>query len=318
MYKTYNIYFLEKFKYIFIYLKQYTKMKLRNIQKTGNMFYVYLPSKWCRDKNIALGSRLEISLNSSGNLVLSSIQKKESEKDIKLDLKEDDLYTLSKLIMSCFLNPVRSFEIDFIKELNQKELLHQKKLMSTTFIEVDKHKIYSEPNISIHNTLSLFSIMVKKLKNLVKIMKENYDSELIDRYEEEIDRSNVLINKAVISSFLHKRESKMKLIELHYISQLSNYLERMADHLIKINKIDKNERLFLNNIYFALSELSEIIKLIQEKDSQFNHENVIDFIKKIKAIKVDEKVFREMLIKTSLRHCSEVLLDWSITNLIEE
>ncbi|MBL7100784.1 MAG: PhoU domain-containing protein [Nanoarchaeota archaeon] len=292
-------------------------MKVRNVQKTGNMFYVYLPSKWSRDKNISLGSRVEMSLDSSGNLILSAIQKKESGKDIKLDLKEDDMYILSKLIMSCFLNPVKSFEIDFIKTLNQKELLHQKKLMSTTFIEVDKHKIYSEPILSISNTLPLFIIMLKKIKNLTRIMIDSHDPELIDRYEEEIDRSNVMINKAVIASFMHKRESKQKLIELHYISLLSNYLERMTDHLVKIEKIDKNEKKFLKNIYPILEELSEIIRMIQEKDTSFNHETVVSFIKKVKDLKVDEKVFREMLIKTSFRHCSEILMDWAITNLIQ-
>ena len=292
-------------------------MKVRNVQKTGNMFYVYLPSKWSRDKNISLGSRVEMSLDSSGNLILSAIQKKESGKDIKLDLKEDDMYILSKLIMSCFLNPVKSFEIYFIKTLNQKELLHQKKLMSTTFIEVDKHKIYSEPILSISNTLPLFIIMLKKIKNLTRIMIDSHDPELIDRYEEEIDRSNVMINKAVIASFMHKRESKQKLIELHYISLLSNYLERMTDHLVKIEKIDKNEKKFLKNIYPILEELSEIIRMIQEKDTSFNHETVVSFIKKVKDLKVDEKVFREMLIKTSFRHCSEILMDWAITNLIQ-
>ncbi|MBU4501983.1 MAG: PhoU domain-containing protein [Nanoarchaeota archaeon] len=293
-------------------------MKLRNVQKTGNMFYIYLPSKWCRDKNIDIGSRIELDLDSSGNLVLLAQQKQDTGKDIKLDLKEDDMYILSKLIMSCFLNPTKSFEIGFTKTLNQKQILHQKKLVSTTFIEVDKHRIYSESVLSISNTLSMFIAMLKKVQNLTKVMIENYDVELIERYEEEIDRSNVLITKAVIASFMHKRESKLKPIELHYVSLLSTYLERMTDHLITIEKIDKNEKLFLKEVADILDEFSNMVKMIQENDPSFDYNYVVNFTKKVKSLKVSEKVFREVLLKDSLKHSSEVLMDWAISRLVLE
>jgi len=293
-------------------------MKLRNVQKTGNMYYVYLPSKWCRDRNISTGSRLELDLDSSGNLVLSAVKIKESGKKLKIDLKEDDMYLLSKLIMACFLNPVESFEIGFKKPLNQKELLHQKKLMSTTFIEVEENKIYSEPMLTINNTLSLFITMVKKVKNVIQMMIEDYDPELINRYEEEIDRSNVMINKAVIASFMHKRESKLNPIELHYVSLLSNYLERTTDHLTNIKKIDNNEKIFLKNVYIILEDISVIVRKVQEKDTSFDYNVVIPLFKKLKVLKVNENILREVLIKTNLKHCSEVLLDWAISRQVLE
>jgi len=292
-------------------------MKLRNVQKTGNMFYVYLPTKWCRDKSIAVGSRIEIETDSSGNLLLSAKQRKKIEKKLNLDLNDTDLDMISKLIMSCFLSPVGSFEINFPKPLDYKELFDRKKLINTTFIEIDKNKIYSEPFITISNTLSLFMNMVQKVRHLIKILINDYDPELIDRYEEEIDRSNAMINKAVIASFMHKRESKLKLVELHYISLLSNYVERMTDHLIKIDKIDKKEKAFLNNIDSILKDMAKIVGMIKDKE-EFNHETVLELAKRIKKLKADNKIVREMLTKTSLRHCSEILLDWSITNRIEE
>jgi len=292
-------------------------MKTRNVQKTGNMYYVYLPSKWCRDKKITVGSQIEMNTDSSGNLTIYSKYSERPEKNLKISVKEDDFYVLSKLVMACFLNPVRSFEINLGKSINKKEALHQKKLLSTTVLEIDEKRIYSEPMISINQPFSLFLVTIKKAKTMIEVMIEDYDQDFIEQMEEEIDWSNTMINKSVIGSLMHRRESSMKLIELHYLSLLSKYFERIIDHLIKIEQVDTNEKKFLSEVSIIMEEIHSLGKKILEKDPSFNHEAVIEFIKKIKALKVDETKIREVLIKTSLRHFSEVMIDWSITNLVE-
>jgi len=293
-------------------------MKYRNVQKTGNMHYVYLPTKWCNQKGISTGSRLEVDVDSSGNLVLSTKAKTGLDRNIKLKVDEADFEIISKVVMACFLNPVSSFEIELSKKLDSKELLKQKKILSTAMIELDGDRIYSEPIITIDNPLSVFLIMVNKSKNLVRLMIDDYDAELIQRYEEEIDWSNVMISKAIISSFMHKRDAKRKLIELHYLGLLSNYLERAVDHIILIDKIDKKEKRFLQEIFNIIEALYIISKSVQEKDSGVGHKEAMDLMSMVQNLKVNDEVVREHLIKKSLRYCSEVLIDWSVTSRVLE
>jgi len=291
-------------------------MNYRNVQKTGNMHYVYLPTKWCKQKNISTGSRLDVDVDSSGNLVLSTKSHSAPDKSVKLKINEADFGYVTKVAMACFLNPVSSFEIELPKNIDSKELLKRKKVLSNTMIELDSGKIYSEPIITIDNPLSVFIMMVSKAKNLVKLMREDFDKELIGRFEEEIDWSNVMINKAVISSFMHKREAKRKLIELHYLSLLSNYLERAVDHIILIDKIDRKERGFLLELHRILDILYTISKSIQSTDTGFNHDETLNFMSMVRNLRADNAVLREHLIKKSLRYCSEVLMDWSVTSKI--
>lgn len=297
-------------------------MKLRNVQKTGNMHYIYLPSKWCRQKNITLGSRLEVDVDSSGNLVLST-KAKSVEKNIKVTLNEDDLDIISKVVMGCFLNPVSSFEVNITGRVKHKDLMNCRSLLSTTMIEIDDdNNLYSEPIVTIDNPLSVFLLMVNKAKTLVKIMRDDYDERLVEQYEEEIDWSNTMINKAVIASFMHKRDAKRKLVELHYLSLISNYLERTIDRVVTIGKdgeIDTKEKRFLLDIYRILENLYALAKAVQNDDYEmFNYKEAVLFAKKVKSLKIDREIFAEMLVKKSLRYCSEVLIDWAITNQLEQ
>lgn len=291
-------------------------MKVRNVQKSGNMHYIYLPSKWCKDKNINVGSRLEVDINSSGNLELSTKAQIKKTK-LELDIKETDPKIISKIAMGCFLNPLQSFKLNFKEKLNHKELLKDKKLLTTTLLEINSYNIYSEPLISIDNPLSVFVMMANKSKNLIKIMIEDFDEGIIRRFEEEIDWSNTIINKSVIASFMHKRDAKRKLIELHYLSMISNYLERAVDRVLGINIENETEKLFLKKLYLIFSEIYQLSKLLQSNDKEFNTQRVLELTKMVQKLEIDENIIHEMLIKKSLRYCSEVFINWSISNTIE-
>ena len=293
-------------------------MGLHNVQKTGNMHYIYLPTKWCRDKCIRKGSRVEVELDSSGNIVLSATQKADSATDIKIELSENDIKILSKLIIACFINPVRSFEIDFEGVFDQKRLINDKDLMRTTFMEIDEHRIYSEPIYSVNNPLSLCISMVKRIRNLIQVIMNSNDSELLSGYKEEINHSNIIINKATISSMMHRRESKLKLVELHYISRMSLILGRITEHLVQIDKLDREEKNFLKGLHQIIEKIIDILTVVQTDSSSFNHNMSVSLCKDIRSLKIKQEVLREALIKTNLMYCGEILLDWSITNMIQD
>jgi len=291
-------------------------MKIRNIQKSGNMHYIYLPSKWCKENRIIAGSRVKLDVNGVGNLEITN-QVKMPSKDLEISLSEKDTHIISKIIMGCFLNPINSFRIRFNYKLDHKKLFGYKKLLSSTMIEVNDYDIYSEPILNINDSVSVFIIMLSKAKSLIKIMIEDFDEGLVRRYSEDINWHSVMINKAVVASLLHKRDAKRKIVELHYLSLIANNLEKTIDRVVQLELEVEERKKFLRPIYLILDKLYNIFKLIKENDRTFNYDMAIKFANRVRKLKVDEKIIYELLIKKSLTYCSETLIDWAITQKVE-
>ena len=157
--------------------------------------------------------------------------------------------------------------------------------------------------------------MVRKIKNMIVVMQNSYDKELIERYEDEIDRSKMLIDKSIISSLTYERTTKLKTIDLYYISLISKDLERMVDHLIQLSS---KETEFLNSVYDVIDQLQSLI----ENTNILNHKTALQFIKKVSKIKPQEvkdiKSYDKERIRLSLMTISEVITDWAITREIEK
>ena len=157
--------------------------------------------------------------------------------------------------------------------------------------------------------------MARKIKNMIIVMLNSYDKDMIERYEDEIDRSKMLIDKSIISSLAYERTTKLKTIDLYYISLISKDLERMVDHLIQVSN---KESEFLNSIHGVIGQLQSII----ENTNSLNHKSALQFIKivsKIRNFEVkDIKSYDKERIRLSLTTIAEVITDWAITREIEK
>ena len=290
-------------------------MEIRNVQKTGDMHYLYLPTSWCRDHKISSKSKVSIEQNPDGTLVVSPQITEKKPKHLKFNISEDDQEIIHKLVVASYINPVSSFEINFEKELDFTKLLNQKRLISLESVEIDKKQITCHGSISISDPESLMKTMVRKIKNMIVVMQNSYDKELIERYEDEIDRSKMLIDKSIISSLTYERTTKLKTIDLYYISLISKDLERMVDHLIQLSS---KETEFLNSVYDVIDQLQSLI----ENTNILNHKTALQFIKKVSKIKPQEvkdiKSYDKERIRLSLMTISEVITDLAITSEIEK
>ena len=290
-------------------------MEIRNIQRTGDMHYLYLPTSWCREHKIGSKSKVSIDQSSDGTLSVSPQITEKKPKHLKFNISEDDQEIIHKLVVACYINPVGSFEINFEKELDFTKLLNQKRLISLESVEIDKKQITCHGSISISDPESLLKTMVRKIKNMIVVMQNSYDKELIDRYEDEIDRSKMFIDKSIIGSLAYERTTKLKTIDLYYISLISKDLERMVDHLILVSSKDTE---FLDSIYGVVDQLQSLI----ENTAILNHKTALQFIKKITKIKSlevkDIKTYDKERIRLSLITISEVITDWAITKEIEK
>ncbi len=297
-------------------------MDIRNVQRTGNMHYVYLPTSWCKKHSINSNSKVGLNVDTSGNLTIMHQPTEKKEKSIKLNVAEKDMDILIKLIVACYINPTTSFKITLEKEADFTKLINQKELIGgLDLIELDGNHISYESPLSVINPDSLLKIMIRKLKNLITVKKEGGYKELINKYEDEIDKSHFLIDKSVISSLTFSDPNiNIKPVDLFYIGIISQNLEVLADHLILLKK---SETTFLNKILEIINSLQKIIDdLSDNKLKLLDHETAIYFAKKvlkIEDIKVkDLESYDKKRIKKALVNISDVLIDWSITKKLED
>ncbi|HIJ18503.1 TPA: hypothetical protein HA372_02325 [Candidatus Woesearchaeota archaeon] len=289
-------------------------MEIRNIQRTGNMHYFYLPTSWCRDRKISSASKVGVSYGGDGSLIISPEITEKKPKHLKLSITEDNQDIIHKLVVASYINPASSFEIMLEKEMDFTKLLNQKRLISLESVEIDRKRITCEGPVAVSHPESLLKTMVKKIKNMMIVMEKDYDRELIERYEDEIDRSKMLIDKAVISALMYEGGTRTRIIELYYISLISKELERLVDHLIRL---DRKELRFLGGIARPIELLMGII----EHPSSLNLESAMGFAKAVSRIKHIEvksvATYDKERMKQSLIAISEVVMDWMITLKIE-
>lgn len=291
-------------------------MDIRNIQKTGNMHYIYLPTSWCKKYNINSDTKVSLVVNSDGSISIFPVIKEVEKKTVNITLPEATPNILIKLIMACYINPTKSFNIRLEKETDLSKILDKKSSISALeFVELDGNSITHESSIFIKDPHSLLKTMVKKIKNLVSVMIEHYDKDLINKYEEEIDRSKLLITKSVTSSLILNEPTKLKTVDLYYIALLSQDLERMVDSLIFVEQKE------INILRKVLKIIDNIKHLLEELD-KLNFSKVIELEKNISLLKIPEvknlRTYGLRRIKRHLSNISEILFDWAITVEIEK
>ena len=257
---------------------------------------------------------MSISYGGNGSLIISPEITEKKPKHLKLSITEDDQDIIHKLVVASYINPASSFEISLEKEMDFTKLLNQKRLISLESVEIDRKRITCEGPVAVSHPESLLKTMVKKIKNMMIVMEKNYDRELIERYEDEMDRSKMLIDKAVISALMYEGGTKARTIELYYISLISKELERLVDHLIRL---DRKESKFLGNIAKPI----ELLMGIVESPSSLDLGSALGFAKSVSGIKNIEvknvATYDKERMKQSLIAISEVVMDWMVTLKIE-
>ncbi len=290
-------------------------MDIRNVQRTGNMFYVYLPTAWCKKFGITGKSELRVSMQSDGSITFSPVLTEPAPRHIDISIDEKDLDVINKIIVACYINPASSFKIHLKEKLDQAKLLHQKKLVSIELVEIEGKTITCESSVSVSDPEHLLKTILSKVKNMLLVTTRSYNKELVERYEEEIDRNRLLIEKAVINSLTFRAQSKTKVVHLYYISQITRELERMADRIILLG--DKETK-FLLMVIERIDALREIIENVFTE--RFTTRTVIGFSKLVSKLPEGKitsiNAYNKRRIKDNLDNICDVLMDWVITNEI--
>ncbi len=294
-------------------------MDIRNVQKTGNMFYAYLPTAWCRKYNIKPGSKISMQTSSDGTLAIFPHVTEKRLTNLTIDLAEDDQSILNKILVASYINPTSSFKINLMKDVDIERLLDQKKLISIEMVEFDSKHISCESSVAVEDPIPLLKTMVKKAKSMVGLIRKNYNKQLLQIYEDEIDRSKLLIEKSVINRLTFNETTSIKAVYLHYSALISKDLEKAAD---QIGMLTTKDQAFLASIEASIEELWQILeKISSSADVGISYTDVIVFAKKTEALNEGQKsnasYYSKLLVKQSLSNISEVLFDWSISHMVD-
>ena len=291
-------------------------MEIRKVQRSGSTFYLYLPASWCKANHIVNDTQLVLDMSSEGNLVVSTNPQAANESQLTLNFSDGkgklDRRLINMFIVASYLNPVRSFRIKLNKPITSLDILDQKRLMSSIeLVEFGDDSISCESTISVEDPDVMLKTMIRKMVNMINVMQSNEAKELVQRYEEEIDRSNTLIQKSAISALMFKRSSKLRHIELFYTAMLSKSLEGLADQLILPGNAKQAKDVTLP----MQAILSSLLKCMDALD----YHTALSFASQVIAAvdKFDEKDAYASRVKVLLQQLSETLIDWAVTNEVE-
>lgn len=290
-------------------------MEIRKVQRSGSTFYLYLPAAWCKANRIGNDAQLVLDMSSEGSLVVSANPQSAADKQLTLSFSEGnsklDRRLINMFIVASYLNPVRSFKIKLNKPISSLDILDQKRLMSSIeLVEFGEDSISCESTISVEDPDVILKTMIRKMVNMIRVMQTSEAKELVQRYEEEIDRSNTLIQKSAISSLMFKRSSKLRHIELFYIAMISKSLEGLADHLILITP--RQTKSLAEPVHALLLSLLKCL-------DQLDYRSAASFATEVLASAdgFDGKDIHAHRIKAILQQLSETLIDWAVTNEVE-
>ncbi len=286
-------------------------MDTRNVQQTGDMCYLYLPTRWCKKANVNNGSKLGLEYNSDHSLTLHPQIRLESPKTITIHVHEKWLTDLQKLIVAAYISPTDSFKMILDKETNLRSLLTQRNLLTLQLTEIDKNVISCESTVEIKDPRLLLCSLIRKIKNMLLIVKQGDTDNLLPRYEEEIDRNALLIEKSVIASLVNPAATKGPAVQLHFISGLAKEFERMVDRIGDLKKLP------LPLINTLREMLSEIVSLIEGEDLEsLSYTTVMQYVTKLHSLPditvKNVKTYHLRLIVQSMHHIFEILIDWSM------
>ncbi len=298
-------------------------MDVRNVQKTGNMHYVYLPTTWCKKYDIGRESKVSLVKNNDGSLSIHPVVMEKKKVRLQIDLsgtkRKLSPDVLNKLIVASYINPADSFVITLNQKINMQEIFDQKTLLNIEFVDFDAEHISCESPMTIEEPFVLLKTMIKKVKSLLYVMQQSYHETLIAKYEDEIDKSKLLIEKAVIGAMVNAVPSTMRPVELHYTALIAKELERLVDHL---KELSNAEQAFLSEVERHVVSLSGFLEKIETGDVHYP-----DAVEFLQAVSPDHRQFNraklseyhKIRIVSSFRVISETIMDWIVTtHLLEQ
>jgi len=227
-------------------------IETRKVQKTGGSSYIVsLPKPWIEKNNIEKKDTLGIMAQPDGNLLITPKINSEDilkKKEIVTD-EYDDYNFLFRVLISSYimgfskiiLKSSQKFEpfirnciIDFTKIAIGPEIVEE----TNTFVLIKD--LLDPKEMPFEKTIKRMYILAEGMHNdairALKTKNKDLADEVISR-DDEIDRLHWLIGRQsniVLRDIILSQKMGISLEDANYYQQMSRYLERIADHAVKI------------------------------------------------------------------------------------
>ncbi|MCM2325754.1 MAG: hypothetical protein NDI94_04770 [Candidatus Woesearchaeota archaeon] len=286
-------------------------MESRKIQKSGTTYYLYLPASWCREHKITTNSVVYLDKSSKGDLVVEPKKTETNLSSLTIDLEDTSPEVINKMIIASYINPVKEFKISLKDGLSPDQILEHKTLLGgLELVDFDEKTITCQTALALSDPDVLLQGMIKKIMNIISLMKRDNSHDLIARYEQEVDKTNLLIQKSIISSLMYRKESKLRHVELYYIGMISRSLESIADILITM----KDPKL--------VSTTEKMMVILQTCFEYMSQDNVVKLIKSVEKLSNVEvknlETYKEKRVYQHFGHIGETLTDWHISRTVDK
>lgn len=312
-------------------------MEIRKIQKTGGKsFSITLPKNWINENSIKNKDKIKIK-KYKNLLIISPLKKIDFDKFVSVKIDNFSRKQIFREIIGYYLSGVeniiiKSEKITYQQRSAVREISY--KLIGCECLEGISNKILLK--IIIENNYSFINEYLKKIILIINSMFEdtikslknkNYElsNDIIER-DVEIDRLHLAINRFFNKKIInHYREefNEFSFFDLYYILITSLRIERIADHIVKINKsfnkikkkefnLNYYERRILKETFNNLLKLEKIILQKQKKDC---HE-YLDYFDNTKYNifeRITKKKYLNLIIEESLNRINSY-----VANIAEE
>ncbi|MCS7093031.1 MAG: AbrB/MazE/SpoVT family DNA-binding domain-containing protein [Patescibacteria group bacterium] len=312
-------------------------MEIRNLQKTGGRSYsITLPKNWIKRNFLKAKDKVKV-LDIQNFLVIAPLKLNRNEKFISVDIKNLNQNQIFREIIGYYLSGadsiiIKTDKISYQQRSAVREISFQ--LIGCECLESLSDKIFLKiVNTDISHHLfeylkKMSSIIYSMFQDTVRAV-EKYNIELsrdIIERDVEIDRLHIAItrfhNLRLINLFEEKNQT-LTAIDSHYLSIIGLRLERIADHIVKINRVliqesQKNFSLSYRQrhlIKYTLKNLSSLSEIIFKKDKVSAHSFLDYFDQKKEGFfhNLPHKNYLALIIEESLFRINSY-----IANIAEE
>ncbi len=281
-------------------------METRKVQKTGGSTYIIsLPKQWAKGVGIRTGSRVSIHTQPDGTLTIATLDTSTQPKRKKMDVTGCMGDILTRNMIAAYIAGY-----DIIELTGERILAEQKKVIRNVCHKLIGPEIIEENarSVVIQDLLNRDEVSIKKsVRRMFLISKSMHEEAMqalkngetdlaidVIQRDEEVDRLFLLISKQFRSVLRGARlldTSRMNINEYHDMRMVATFLERIADHALRIATVahtldypvpDPIMELITTVGQSARKIFEEGVDALYDQDVELANQ-VIDNIKDIKA-----------------------------------
>ena len=239
-------------------------IEIRKVQLTGgSSFIVTLPKEWAASKKLKKGDPLNLFIQDDGSLIIntSSIDKSDQKlKVFNLDKIKNPVFFF-RLLIGTYILGYSIFEITSSKNINSdfRDCIHNfvKSTIGTEILEekstlIKIKDLLNPVEIPLIDTIERMYLITRSMQeDAIKALKNKEKdllTEIIQR-DFEVDRLNWMIarhSSMLINDMMLAKQLNISQIDAIYYSLVSKYIERIADHAVRIS--DYALKIIENNI----------------------------------------------------------------------